>query len=95
MPTVILNWTADPLAFRFSVHESDVGDGYGDDRKPVLSLFVPIPHIKFMFKNSRFTVLDRGPGIAAVVAALTGAGYEIIHQGDIPAEIGDGGSRLN
>lgn len=89
MATIILHWTAEPLTMKFELDSERMNGDHGIDQGRVVSVLVPIPNLKFSFKQGRFLIGDRA-AVPAIVRALTQAGFVVVNDSEIPAEITTG-----
>ncbi|MBX5164823.1 hypothetical protein [Rhizobium sp. NZLR4b] len=87
MTTVILNWTRDPLTFRFALDEDIRSSEYGVIQRGLIQVLRSIPNLQFNYKTASFEIALADRTIPFIVNALYFAGYTVLHKGDIPAEI--------
>ncbi|MBY5551019.1 hypothetical protein HFO61_30200 [Rhizobium leguminosarum] len=87
MTTVILNWTRDPLTFKFALDEEIRNSEYGVIQRGLIQVLRSIPNLTFSYREARFEIALADRTIPFMVNALSVAGYTVLHKGDIPAEI--------
>jgi hypothetical protein len=87
MTTVILNWTRDPLTFKFTLDEDIRSADYGVIQRGLIQVLRSIPNLTFSYREARFEIALADGTIPFMVNALSVAGYTVLHKGDIPAEI--------